>query len=49
MTTNRLVQIVVAITIMLEEIIDYFLRRDPPCESDDVDTAQDTSKKPFQH
>ena len=42
MTTNRLVQLFVAISIIVEEIFDYFLRRDPPRESDNSDITQDT-------
>lgn len=42
MTTNRLVQLFVAISIIVEEIFDYFLRPSPRSEPDDSDTSQDT-------
>jgi hypothetical protein len=43
MTTNRLVQLMVAIAVIVEEIFEYLLRRDPPSEQDDSDTTQDTN------
>ena len=42
MTTNRLVQLMVAISVIIEEIYEYLLRRNPPDESDNSDTSQDT-------
>ena len=43
MTTNRFVQLMVAISVIIEEIYEYLLRRDPPSEKDDSDTTQDTN------
>jgi|APSaa5957512622_1039677.scaffolds.fasta_scaffold795171_1 hypothetical protein len=42
MTTNRLVQLMVAISVIIEEIFEFFRPQDPPSESDNADTTQDT-------
>ena len=42
MTTNRLVQLMVAISIIIEEIFEYFRPQNPPRNSDNSDTSQDT-------
>jgi hypothetical protein len=42
-TTNRLVQLMVAISVIVEEIFDYFLRLGSQSEPDDSDTSQDAN------
>lgn len=41
MKTDRLIQLIVAISVIVEEIFEYFLKRDPPGESDNSGAAQD--------
>lgn len=41
MTTDRLMQLFVAISIIVEEIFDYFKRKSPPKDDTDINPKDD--------